>query len=155
MNNLQESGLAEALNEAALIQKTPILGICLGMQLMASVSFENEDPKGCRGLNWFDAEVMKLEVGDTLRYKIPHTGWNSIHIEKSDGLLNGLSDYAEFYFVHSYHFKANDTQDILTKTVYESPFVSSICKENLYGVQFHPEKSHDHGLKLFKNFIKL
>jgi glutamine amidotransferase len=155
MNNLQELGLIEALNHAVLNKKIPILGICLGMQLMARMSHESTDPKGCEGLGWFDADVIKLEVEDTLRYKIPHTGWNTTILEKKDQLFENIANPAEFYFVHAYHFRVNDTLDILTTTEYESRFVSAVSKNKIYGVQFHPEKSHDVGKKLLANFVRL
>lgn len=155
MEHLANSGLKEALNEAVLKRNIPILGICLGMQLMAHVSFESEDPNGTKGLGWFDAEVIKLQVHDSLRYKVPHTGWNSAKIEKQSVILRDIPDNSDFYFVHAFHFKSNDSQDILTKTTYESTFVSAISKENIYGVQFHPEKSHDLGMKLLENFTKI
>jgi glutamine amidotransferase len=155
MEHLTNSGLKEALNEAVINRSTPILGICLGMQLMARVSFESNDPKGSEGLGWFDAAVVKLHVKDALRFKIPHTGWNRVIPQKSDLLLESLPEPAEFYFVHAFHFDAHDPEDILTTTHYESTFISAVSKGHIYGVQFHPEKSHDIGMKLLENFITL
>jgi glutamine amidotransferase len=155
MEQLQKKDLVAALNDAVLERNTPILGICLGMQLMARLSYESSDPQGCEGLGWFDAEVVRLEVSDTLRYKIPHTGWNTATTEKEDSLFKNINDPAEFYFVHAYHVQTNDQADILTTTEYETPFVSAISKNRIYGVQFHPEKSHDTGLRLIENFVKL
>ena len=155
MEQLHKKNLVNALNEAVLVRNTPILGICLGMQLMARMSHESTDPKGCEGLGWFDADVIKLEVEDTLRYKIPHTGWNTTILEKKDQLFENIASPAEFYFVHAYHFRVNDTLDILTTTEYESRFVSAVSKNKIYGVQFHPEKSHDVGKKLLANFVRL
>ena len=165
MENLRSMNLIAALNEAVLIKKTPILGICLGMQLMAKSSEEGTENRELRaesrdlfsvkGLGWFDAEVVKFRVHDTLRYKVPHTGWNSISIEKESPLMNGIPVNSEFYFVHSYYMKANDASDVLNYTDYESKFASAVSKENIFGFQYHPEKSHDVGLLLLKNFLEL
>lgn len=154
MEQLHKKGLVNALDEAVLERKTPILGICLGMQLMAKMSFECEDQHGCHGLGWFDAEVVRLHVNDTLRFKIPHIGWNNAAFKKTDPLIEGISDPAEFYFVHAFHFQANNSGDVLATSEYEERFVSAVHKENIYGVQFHPEKSYDAGMKLLENFIR-
>lgn len=151
MENLQQLDLIEALNEAVLVQKKPTLGICLGMQLMAKFSEEGN----VRGLAWFDAQVIKMNVQDTLRFKIPHVGWNTVEQLKESPMNKGLTDESSFYFVHSYKVVANDTQDILHSTNYETDFTSAISKENIFGVQYHPEKSQDIGLQLFNNFISL
>lgn len=148
MKNLEELGLLDALNEAVLIKKTPILGICLGMQLMAKYSEEGN----VAGLGWFDAEVVKFKLEDTLRFKVPHTGWNSISIEKKSPLMEGIPDQSAFYFVHAYYMKTNDTKDVLNFTHYGAPFVSAISKGTIFGFQYHPEKSHEVGLTLLKNF---
>jgi glutamine amidotransferase len=149
MESLHKLNLIKILNEEVLIKKKPILGICLGMQLMAKQSEEgNVD-----GLGWFDANVVKFEVKDTLKHKIPHTGWNQIMISKNSALMKNIPDLSEFYFVHSYHFETNNSNDILNETDFEYRFVSAIEKENIYGVQYHPEKSHDVGEALLKNFI--
>ncbi len=155
MHNLQELGLIDALNHAVLSKKTPILGICLGMQLMAKVSFESENNSACEGLRWLDAEVVKFQVKDTLRFKIPHTGWNSIQIQKESPLMNNLKNDSEFYFVHSYHFKVNDPSIVLNTTDYSDTFVSAVSKDAIFGVQYHPEKSHDAGIQLLENFVRL
>lgn len=162
MENLQKLGLIDVLNEAVLVKKTPILGICLGMQLMTKWSEEviehgtwNMEHGVEKGLGWFDAEVVKFKVNDTLRFKVPQTGWNSISIEKQDPLLEGIGPDSEFYFVHSYFVKANSQEDILTITEFEEPFVSGISKGNIYGLQFHPEKSHEVGLLILQNFCQL
>jgi imidazole glycerol-phosphate synthase subunit HisH len=149
MKNLQTLGLFDALNEAVLQKKTPVFGICLGMQLMAKHSQEGD----AAGLGWFDADVVKFSINDTLKYKIPHTGWNQVMIKKQSKLMNGISGTPEFYFVHAYHIKLNDNADALHETSYEYPFVSAIEKENIIGVQYHPEKSHEDGELLLKNFI--
>lgn len=151
VQNLKELKLWDILNEKVLIQHTPILGICLGMQLMAKYSEEGE---AC-GFGWFDADVIKFQVNDNLIYKVPHTGWNQIVKVKESALMQGIPDLSEFYFVHSYHFKCNQSADILNVTEYEYKFTSAVEKGNIFGVQYHPEKSHDIGEKLLKNFINL
>jgi glutamine amidotransferase len=151
MKNIMDLNLFDALNEAVLINKTPILGICLGMQLMTKKSAEGH----CEGLGWFDAEVVHFNVEDTLRYKVPHTGWNQISIKKESKLMNNIPDLAEFYFVHSFHLKATIAIDVLNETDYEYLFPSAIEKDNIFGVQYHPEKSHDFGKLLLKNFVEL
>lgn len=151
MDNLKNLHLVESLNECALVKKTPVLGICLGMQLMASKSEEGHVP----GLGWFDAEVVRFKIQDTLKYKIPHTGWNQINIEKECPLMENVESLSSFYFVHSYHWKTEVKSDILNTTEYEYRFVSAVEKNNIFGVQYHPEKSHDVGEVLFRNFLKL
>ena len=151
MEHIKQQHIEGALNDAVQVNKKPILGICLGMQLMATHSEEGN----CNGFSWFDAEVVRFKINDTLRFKVPHTGWNSVFQKKESDLLKGISDLSEFYFVHAYHFVANNKNDILTETKYENTFVSSVAKENIFGVQFHPEKSHDVGMKIFENFIHL
>jgi glutamine amidotransferase len=151
VENLKKMHLWEALNQAVIINETPILGICLGMQLMAKHSEEGD----IDGFGWFDAEVVKFQVKDSLTYKIPHTGWNQIIKVKGSHLMNDIPDLSEFYFVHAYHFRCNDPADILNKTEYEYKFTSAVEKENIFGVQYHPEKSHDIGEQLLKNFINL
>lgn len=155
MNNLLELGLIEALNHAVLNKKIPILGICLGMQLMAKASFESENNSACEGLGWLDAEVIKFQLNDTLRFKIPHTGWNTIQTHKESPLMNNIENESEFYFVHSYHFKSNDPSIVLNTTDYCGNFVSAVSKDLIFGVQYHPEKSHDAGIQLLANFVGL
>lgn len=151
MDNLRNLNLIETLNECALVKKTPMLGICLGMQLMAAKSEEGNTS----GLGWFDAEVVRFNISDTLKFKIPHTGWNQIIIEKESPLMKNIESLSSFYFVHSYHWKTEIKSDILTTTDYEYRFVSAVEKGNIFGVQFHPEKSHDVGELLFRNFLKI
>jgi len=148
---LKESGIWDVLNKTVLVQKTPIFGICLGMQLMA----KHSDEGNTEGLGWFDADIIKFKVRDRLRYKVPHMGWNNAVAKKESALFQGISEEAMFYFVHSYHIKCNDEQDILTTTEYEYPFTSSIQKGNIFGTQFHPEKSHDFGEIVLRNFINI
>ena len=151
METLNQSNLTTVLNEEVLQKKKPILGICLGMQLMASYGEEGKN----EGLNWFDATVERFQITDNLKYKVPHTGWNQIDVSKESRLLQGIDNLAEFYFVHAYHFNCKNESDVLCETSYELEFASAVERENIFGVQFHPEKSHDVGLQLLKNFIEL
>lgn len=151
MKSLTETNLLEVLNDAVLVRKKPILGICLGMQLMTKFSEEGN----VEGLGWFDATVKKIAIKDTVKFKVPHTGWNEIISKKESILLNNIPAYAEFYFVHSYYVECNNSLDILTSTNYELDFTSAIQKEHIFGVQFHPEKSHELGSQMLKNFIEM
>ena len=151
MKNIKELNLLDTLNEVAIIKKKPVLGICLGMQLMANDSEEGNS----EGLGWLDANVRKMQVGDTLRFKIPHTGWNKITQSKKSHLMKGIPESSEFYFVHSYYLEPNEVSNILNETEYCFKFTSAIEKDNIFGVQYHPEKSHDVGEILLKNFISL
>ena len=151
MRNLRNLGLLVALNEAVLKNKTPVLGICLGMQLMAQYSSEGD----CEGLGWFDGSVARFDVKDKLRYKVPHIGWNQAEHAKPSALLNGVDNNSEFYFLHSFHYVAKATEEVLMNTNYCYSFASALEKENMYGVQFHPEKSHDAGIRLLKNFVRV
>lgn len=151
MANLKELNLLDTLNEAVLVKKKPILGICLGMQLLAKHSEEGDS----EGLGWFEAEVVKFDVSDKLKYKIPHMGWNQVSIKKTSSLMKNIPEMSEFYFVHSYHIKKEKHDETLNETDFEYTFTSAIEKENIFGVQYHPEKSHDAGAQLLKNFIEL
>ena len=151
VKNLKETKIWDVLNEAVLQKKIPILWICLGMQLMAKHSCEGGNVEG---LGWFDAEVVKFDVKDQLKHKVPHMGWNNAIISRKNIFLQGVDNESMYYFVHSYYMKCNDEKDILTTTDYEDEFVSAIHKDNIYGTQFHPEKSHDTGEKLIRNFVE-
>jgi glutamine amidotransferase len=151
IKNLKKYGLWDVLNKTVLESKTPILGICLGMQIMSKRS----DEGNTEGLGWFDAEIVKFRVRDRLKYKVPHMGWNNVVLKKNSILFQGITEFRKFYFVHSYHLKCNDKHDILTTTKYEYSFPSAIQKGNIYGTQFHPEKSHDWGDIILKNFITI
>jgi glutamine amidotransferase len=151
VKKLKESGIWELLNKKVLEDKIPILGICLGMQLMAKHSEEGD----VGGLGWFDAEVVKFTIKDKLKHKVPHMGWNNANMEKESLLFTGVTKDAMFYFVHSFHIKCNIHKDILTSSDYEYKFISAIQKNNIYGTQFHPEKSHDWGELVFRNFMSL
>ena len=151
MSSLKRLDLVDPLHQAVLVDKKPILGICLGMELMAERSQEgNAD-----GLGWFDAEIVKFDIANKQRYKVPHMGWNRIIKKKKSLLMRDVPEISEFYFVHSYHLKIGQESDVLNETEYEVTFPSAIEKENIFGVQYHPEKSHDAGLQLIKNFIEM
>jgi imidazole glycerol-phosphate synthase subunit HisH len=149
MDNLNQLGLIDVLNKKVLVEGTPVLGICLGMQLLTKRSEEGESP----GLGWIDAEAIKLKSNGFL--KVPHMGWNDLESKKESDLLPTEARESSFYFVHSFCVRCNDEKDILTTTNYGEDFVSAIQKDNIYGVQFHPEKSHGSGLQLLKNFVNM
>ena len=151
MNNLRNLGLVEALNQVALECRRPVLGICLGMQLMAARS---EEGRGM-GLAWFDAEVVKFQVKDTLRHKVPHVGWNEVTVTRECDITRGMPGETSFYFLHSYHVRPVNGHEVVCETEYEYRFPSAIQRDNLFGVQFHPEKSHDAGEALLRNFLEL
>jgi len=151
MTNLREQGLIEILNKKVIKGKTLILGICLGMQLMTKSSEEGTS----KGLGWFNASTIRFKFDEKNNLKIPHMGWNTVQLNKESSLFKEMFDEPRFYFVHSYHVVCNDEQDILTRTYHGYEFVSAIQKDNIMGVQFHPEKSHKFGMKLLKNFMEL
>lgn len=147
MSKLHNLGMVELLNQKVIIEKTPFLGICLGMQLLAKHSEEGS----LKGLGWIDATVEKFNLSN---YKVPHMGWNIPHIKKASALSTNLPGESRFYFVHSYFFKPGNEKDILMTADYGRSFVAAIEHENILGVQFHPEKSHVFGLALLKNFVE-
>ncbi|PIQ15649.1 MAG: imidazole glycerol phosphate synthase subunit HisH [Flavobacteriales bacterium CG18_big_fil_WC_8_21_14_2_50_32_9] len=152
MKNLHQSGLIEILNKKVREDKTPLLGICLGAQLLGNKSEEGIE----KGLGWIDMDVIKFDKKKlSSSLKIPHMSWNEIKINKPSALLEGLNNDSRFYFVHSYHMQPNDKTDILTTTNYGYNFTSAIEKDNIYGVQFHPEKSHKFGMQLLTNFSNI
>lgn len=151
MENLNKFGLLDELNKVVMVDKKPILGICLGMQLMTN----NSEEGNVNGLGWIDAEVKKIKVTDKNKYKVPHMGWNTINFNKKSSLIDNIENNSEFYFVHSYCVDCKYKEDILLTTKYDIEFVSAFQKNNIFGVQFHPEKSHDVGKQMFKNFINL
>jgi glutamine amidotransferase len=148
MTNLRNSGMADMLYEKIMMRKTPVLGICLGMQLMTLRSAEGMTA----GLGWINASTIAFghQWGEKLR--IPHTGWNTVNPVKQGHLLRDMPDDARFYFVHSYHLQCHDPGIIAGKTQYGGWFDSVIEHENIFGCQFHPEKSHRFGMKIFENF---
>ena len=155
IKNLDQLNLIPVLREKVIEDKTPILGICLGMQLFSKKSEEGI----LEGLGWIDGEVKKFKFNNNEsgqnRLKIPHIGWNTITIKKQDVLFEEMPEEPRFYFVHSYHFNCSNEDNVLATTGYGYEFPSIIKKENIIGVQFHPEKSHKFGMKLLKNFVEL
>lgn len=152
MQQLQKSGLIDVLNKKVKQEKHPLLGICLGAQMLGKTSEEGNE----KGLGWIDMEVIKFNTKKLPHHlKIPHMSWNEITIEKESGLLKGLNNESRFYFVHSFFMQAKNKSDVLCTSNYGYDFVSGVQKENIYGVQFHPEKSHKFGMKLLENFANL
>ena len=152
MQNLQDLDLIDVLHKKVLDEKTPILGICLGMQLLTRKSEEGK----LQGLGWIDAETKKFKfTKEHQDLKIPHMGWNTINIIDSNSLFNNMEGDARFYFVHSYHIVCKQKEDCQAKTEYGYPFTSAIKKGNIMGTQFHPEKSHKFGMNILKNFTEM
>ena len=149
MKNLVELDLKDILDYKVQKEKIPVLGICLGMQLFSGKSDEGTLP----GLSWIDADTRRFEFRNTKEFKIPHMGWNFVKQHKESNLFRDMFPDPRFYFVHSYFLKTNDTSDVITSSMYEIEFTSSIERGNILGVQFHPEKSHKFGIKLLKNFV--
>ena len=148
ISGINQLGLRDILNYKVLQEKIPVLGICLGMQLLAQKSQEGKLP----GLGWINAEVMKFDLNNN--YKVPHMGWNEVKVVNENKLVDNL-DTARFYFVHSYYMYVYDCRDIVLRTHYGIEFTSAVQHENIYGVQFHPEKSHKYGMQLLKNFCEI
>ena len=152
MELLDKSGLRGQLDEMVFIKKVPILGICVGMQMLAKTSEEGERT----GLGWIDAEVRKFKESSTeAKIRIPHMGWNNIKPTNPNKLLDGLNTESIFYFLHSYYFKCNNLEDVIAVSDYQIEFACAITSGNIYGVQFHPEKSHMGGARLLENFARL
>lgn len=149
MSRLIDSGLRDALDYKVLVQKTPVLGICLGMQLFANTSEEGKLP----GLGWIEADVVRFSnLPPPLR--IPHMGWKQTRFNKVKHPMGTLAN-ARYYYVHSYHIECRDADDILATATHGAEFVSAVIRENIIGVQFHPEKSHTHGMQLLAKFAEL
>lgn len=148
IKSLKEMKLWDVLNEKVLVEKTPILGICLGMQLLCKGSEEGDE----EGLGWINAEVKKFKFKDK-KFKVPHMGWNYVLPQKESKLLEEIYENPKFYFVHSFYVDVKDNSSIM-KTNYDFSFDSAVENENILGVQFHPEKSHKFGMRLLKNFVE-
>jgi glutamine amidotransferase len=144
-------GLVDCLNEFAIINKKPLLGICVGLQMLADVGYEETETKG---LGWISGSVSKIDNHNS-KYKLPHIGWNQINILKDSKIFKDIENNSHMYFVHSYEFVPKDKNVISATTDYSSKIVCSVEKENIFGTQFHPEKSDKVGLKIIDNFINL
>ena len=149
LNNI--SGLIDTLNEFAINNKKPLLGICVGLQMFADIGYEETETKG---LGWIPGRVTKID-NQNGKFKLPHIGWNQINIVKDSKIFKDIKDKSHMYFVHSYEFIPIDKNVILATTDYSSNHVCAVEKENIFGTQFHPEKSEKIGLKIIDNFINL
>jgi imidazole glycerol-phosphate synthase subunit HisH len=149
MTQLNNSGMRETLDFLVLKKNIPVIGICVGMQMMANTSDEGD----LEGLSWINAEVKRLD--DSNQACLPHMGWNDIDTIHKHPLFLGLEEEARFYFLHSYYFNQREPSQVLTQTYYHQLFTSSVCHKNIFGVQFHPEKSHRWGVQLLKNFSEM
>ena len=149
MGNLCRQGFPDALEEAVQKKGKPIMGICLGMQAMARKSFEGGEYKG---LGWLDAEVVRLQPGES-SLRVPQIGWNDVRYQRDHPLFSGLPPAPDFYFVHSYHMKCDEEKDVVATCDYGGTITVSVCKDNIFATQFHPEKSQDFGLRLLSNFL--
>jgi len=144
------NGLVDTLNDFVLVQKKPIFGICVGMQLFAKIGYESEETKG---FGWIDGVVKKINnINKTL--KLPHMGWNQIEFKKDFLLFSGIENKSHMYFVHSYEFLTKQKDCIVATTNYGNSIIVAVAKDNIFGTQFHPEKSQKNGLKLLENFLK-
>ena len=145
------NGLVETLNDFALNNKKPLLGICVGLQMFADVGYEETETKG---LSWISGKVSKIN-NQNGKYKLPHIGWNEVNIVKDSKIFKNVENNSHMYFVHSYEFIPNDKSVISATTDYSSNHVCAVEEENIFGTQFHPEKSDKTGLKIIDNFISL
>lgn len=151
MQRIHDGGLKEVLDQKALVEKIPVLGICLGMQLLTESSEEGKLP----GLAWINGKTYNFKGKIDEHLKVPHMGWNTTQISNQTILSKGYEGEIRFYFVHSYYVLVNDQNNSMMKTMYGVEFDSAIVNDNIWGAQFHPEKSHKFGMKLFENFAKI
>ncbi len=152
MESLRRSKMLECLNYMVLRRNIPVLGVCVGMQIMGNESEEGES----RGLGWIPGRVRKLKVKlKSSKPHLPHMGWNNIESDIVHPILDGIDVERGFYFLHSYCFECQNKENTLSVTYYGEKFASAVYKDNIFGFQFHPEKSHSNGIRLFENFAKL
>lgn len=152
MQRLEKSGMKQILEEIVLQHNVPVLGVCVGMQMLACSSEEGSLP----GLRWIDGEVKRFKPSAFKQsIRVPHMGWNNVKPVKINGLLQGLGLDARFYFLHSYYMHCKNSEDVIAVTEYGDAFASAINHGNIYGVQYHPEKSHQWGIQLLKNYAEL
>lgn len=147
MTRLNASGMRDSLDKAVLEKKVPVIGICVGMQMLSASSDEGELP----GLGWIDGSVEQFTLSENATI-LPHMGWNDVKPINNSPLFSGIEKYSLFYFLHSYYFVCNNSDNIICESEYGIKFTCAVAQNNVYGVQFHPEKSHNSGVKLLKNF---
>ena len=145
------NGLTDTLNEFVINKKKPLFGICVGLQMFADVGYEETETKG---LGWISGKVSKIDNKNG-KYKLPHIGWNQINIVKDSKIFKDVENNSHMYFVHSYEFIPEDKDVISATTDYSSKVVCSVEKDNIFGTQFHPEKSDKYGLKIIENFMRI
>jgi len=148
---LEKSGMKNTINEMVIDKEIPILGICVGMQILAQSSEEGNLP----GLGWIEGSVKKFQFNNTLGAYLPHMGWNDVKSRETGSLFKNLEAESRFYFLHSFYFECADSENILATTEYFGEFTCAVRKNNIFGVQFHPEKSHHFGSQLLKNFAEI
>ncbi|WP_207878808.1 imidazole glycerol phosphate synthase subunit HisH [Pseudomonas sp. 32_A] len=149
MQTLRSSGLIEVLNEQVLNKHKPVMGVCLGSQMLGNGSEEGNEP----GLGWIDMDIVRFEKRDGR--KVPHMGWNEVNPQLQHPILTGIDKESRFYFVHSYYMLPRHAENTLLTANYDQQFTAAVVKDNIFGFQFHPEKSHKFGMQLFKNFVEL
>ncbi|UVL85601.1 imidazole glycerol phosphate synthase subunit HisH [Pseudomonas sp. B21-028] len=149
MQTLRKSGLIEVLNEQVLRKQKPVMGVCLGSQMLGNGSEEGCEP----GLGWIDMDIVRFEKREGR--KVPHMGWNEVAPQLQHPILTGINQQSRFYFVHSYYMLPRHAENTLLTANYDQQFTAAVVKDNILGFQFHPEKSHKFGMQLFKNFVEL
>ncbi|WP_336331861.1 imidazole glycerol phosphate synthase subunit HisH [Pseudomonas putida] len=149
MQTLRNSGLIGVLNEQVLNKHKPVMGVCLGSQMLGNGSEEGSEP----GLGWIDMDIVRFEKRDGR--KVPHMGWNEVNPQLQHPILTGIDQESRFYFVHSYYMLPRHAENTLLTANYDQQFTAAVVKDNIFGFQFHPEKSHKFGMQLFKNFVEL
>lgn len=151
MTHLAEMGLLDVLNDSVLARRTPVLGICLGIQLLTRRSEEGQLP----GLGWVDGQTVRFRIDQAPGSpKVPHMGWNTVHPTQTDSLFADMDPEAGFYFVHSYHVVCDTQDEVLATAFHGYEFACAVKKDNIMGTQFHPEKSHRYGMQVLKNFVE-
>jgi len=151
MISLQNSGMREKLDELVLQKKIPVIGICVGMQMLAKSSAEGV----LSGLGWIDGTVKKFDKSKIKNGPLPHMGWNTLNIEKENKIFENLEEEPRYYFLHSYYFECNNKENVIATATYGERFECMVNHGNIYGIQCHPEKSHHNGIQLLKNFGEL